>query len=151
MRRAHLRHCLEKLKELVPLTPEASRHTTLGLLTKAERYIKSLEDKFRRQTLFLEKLQRENRYLNRRLDSLHKQVALSKRRSVSECSTNTISSISTNLSTGSPSISESDEVDVIGYTSNQSDTDDYSSAQSSSDSGVAMSTSRLTLSEMEIF
>ncbi|KAJ4431547.1 hypothetical protein ANN_20146 [Periplaneta americana] len=43
------------------------------------------------------------------------------------------------------------EVDVIGYTSNQSDTDDHSSVQStSSDSGVAMSTSRLTLSEMEI-
>lgn len=45
----------------------------------------------------------------------------------------------------------SDEVDVIGYTSNQSDTDDHSSVQSaSSDSGVAMSTSRLTLSEMEV-
>ena len=42
-----------------------------------------------------------------------------------------------------------DEVDVIGYTSNQSDTDDHSSVQSSSDSGVAMSTSRLTLSEMD--
>ncbi|KAK6639560.1 hypothetical protein RUM43_007833 [Polyplax serrata] len=111
----------------------------------------SLEDKLRRQTLLLEKLQRENRYLKRRLDNLHKQVALSKRRTISECSTNTISSISTNLSTGSPSISESDEVDVIGYTSNQSDTDDHSSVQSSSDSGVAMSTSRLTLSEMEIF
>lgn len=41
-----------------------------------------------------------------------------------------------------------DEVDVIGYTSNQSDTDDHCSIQSSSDSGVAMSTSRLTLSEM---
>lgn len=44
--------------------------------------------------------------------------------------------------------SVTDEVDVIGYTSNQSDTDDHSSVQSSSDSGVAMSTSRLTLSEM---
>lgn len=46
------------------------------------------------------------------------------------------------------SIFVADEVDVIGYTSNQSDTDDHSSVQSSSDSGVAMSTSRLTLSEM---
>lgn len=45
-----------------------------------------------------------------------------------------------------------DEVDVIGYTSTQSDdTDDHSSVQSaSSDSGVTMSTSRLTLSEMEM-
>nr|CAD7428227.1 unnamed protein product [Timema monikensis] len=38
--RAHLRNCLEKLKEMVPLGPEASRHTTLGLLTKAKRFIK---------------------------------------------------------------------------------------------------------------
>ena len=39
-RRAHLRNCLEKLKVLVPLGPETSRHTTLGLLTKAKRFIK---------------------------------------------------------------------------------------------------------------
>lgn len=39
-RRAHLRVCLEKLKDMVPLGPEASRHTTLGLLTKAKRFIK---------------------------------------------------------------------------------------------------------------
>lgn len=39
-RRAHLRICLEKLKDMVPLGPEASRHTTLGLLTKAKRFIK---------------------------------------------------------------------------------------------------------------
>ncbi|KAF7413378.1 hypothetical protein HZH68_001867 [Vespula germanica] len=38
--RAHLRNCLEKLKMLVPLGPETSRHTTLGLLTKAKRFIK---------------------------------------------------------------------------------------------------------------
>jgi hypothetical protein len=43
-RRAHLRNCLEKLKEMVPLGPEASRHTTLGLLTKAKRFIKVLTD-----------------------------------------------------------------------------------------------------------
>ncbi|GFR17353.1 max dimerization protein 1 [Trichonephila clavata] len=41
-RRAHLRNCLEKLKELVPLGPESSRHTTLGLLTKAKAFIKVL-------------------------------------------------------------------------------------------------------------
>ena len=39
-RRAHLRHCLERLKDIVPLGPEASRHTTLGLLTKAKSFIK---------------------------------------------------------------------------------------------------------------
>lgn len=39
-RRAHLRYCLEKLKEMVPLGPESNRHTTLGLLTRAKVFIK---------------------------------------------------------------------------------------------------------------
>ncbi|XP_021913721.1 max dimerization protein 1 isoform X1 [Zootermopsis nevadensis] len=150
-RRAHLRNCLEKLKEMVPLGPEASRHTTLGLLTKAKRFIKNLEDRERKHAVHKEHLHREHRYLRRRLEQLNAHNALSKRRSVSECSTSTVSSTNSSSSGSSSSISESDEVDVIGYTSNQSDTDDHSSVQStSSDSGVAMSTSRLTLSEMEI-
>ncbi|XP_010210624.1 PREDICTED: max dimerization protein 1 [Tinamus guttatus] len=40
-RRAHLRLCLEKLKGLVPLGPESSRHTTLSLLKKAKLHIKT--------------------------------------------------------------------------------------------------------------
>uniref|UniRef100_A0A336K612 CSON012513 protein n=1 Tax=Culicoides sonorensis TaxID=179676 RepID=A0A336K612_CULSO len=51
----------------------------------------------------------------------------------------------------------SDEIDVIGYSSNQSDTDDHLSVQSmqstgSTDSGVIMSASRLRLDtdDMEI-
>lgn len=160
-RRAHLRNCLEKLKDLVPLGPEASRHTTLGLLTKAKRFIKNLEERERKHTLHKENLHREHRYLRRRLEQLsaaHLAATLavaSKRRSVSECSTSTTASTnssSSSTSSASPSsISESDEVDVIGYTSNQSDTDDHSSIQSAStDSGVAMSASRLTLAEMDI-
>lgn len=43
-RRAHLRNCLEKLKEIVPLGPESNRHTTLGLLTKAKAFIKVNKD-----------------------------------------------------------------------------------------------------------
>lgn len=191
-RRAHLRNCLEKLKVLVPLGPETSRHTTLGLLTKAKRFIKNLEERERKHAVHKEQLSREQRFLRRRLEQLMSQsglhglhglhhglhglhglsssapsvstgagqaaaaaALLSKRRSVSECSLGTASSTSSTASSrnsdrsaGSPSVSESDEVDVIGYTSNQSDTDDHSSVQSSSDSGVAMSTSRLTLSEM---
>uniref|UniRef100_A0ABD2WE91 BHLH domain-containing protein n=1 Tax=Trichogramma kaykai TaxID=54128 RepID=A0ABD2WE91_9HYME len=45
--RAHLRNCLEKLKVLVPLGPETSRHTTLGLLTKAKRFIKKEKERER--------------------------------------------------------------------------------------------------------
>jgi len=153
-RRAHLRNCLEKLKEMVPLGQDTSRHTTLGLLTKAKRFIKCLEQQERKAAAQKETLQREHRYLRRRLDLLCGQQ--SKRRSISECSVSTVSSTHSTHSSASSiplsspsSISESDEVDVIGYTSNQSDSDDHSSVQSmSSDSGVAMSTSRLTLGEM---
>jgi len=150
-RRAHLRNCLEKLKELVPLGHDASRHTTLGLLTKAKRFIKNLENQERKHAIQKEHLNREHRYLRRRLEQLGS--LYTKRRSISECSISTVSSTNSSQSSLSApacspySISESDEVDVIGYTSNQSDTDDHSI---SSDSGVAMSTSRLTLSEMEI-
>ncbi|XP_037296340.1 max dimerization protein 1 isoform X2 [Manduca sexta] len=69
-RRAHLRNCLEKLKEMVPLGPEASRHTTLGLLTKAKRFIKSLEEREKRHNSHKEQLAREHRYLKRRLTQL---------------------------------------------------------------------------------
>ncbi|XP_018902732.1 max dimerization protein 1 isoform X2 [Bemisia tabaci] len=167
-RRAHLRNCLEKLKEMVPLGHEASRHTTLGLLTKAKRFIKNLESQDRKHSIHKEHLNREQRYLRRRLEQLGASLNTTKRRSVSECSVSSTLSCtnsSQSSSSASPSsISESDEVDhiltpglftdevdVIGYTSNQSDTDDHSSIQStSSDSGVAISTSRLTLSEMEV-
>ncbi|MEQ2171881.1 hypothetical protein GOODEAATRI_015132 [Goodea atripinnis] len=42
VRRAHLRLCLERLKSLIPLGPDCSRHTTLGLLNKAKAHIKVL-------------------------------------------------------------------------------------------------------------
>lgn len=38
-RRAQLKNRLDKLKELVPLSPQSNRHTTLGLLNKAKNYI----------------------------------------------------------------------------------------------------------------
>ncbi|RVE48886.1 hypothetical protein evm_006456 [Chilo suppressalis] len=69
-RRAHLRCCLEKLKDMVPLGPETSRHTTLGLLTKAKRFIKSLEEREKRHSGHKEQLAREQRYLRRRLAQL---------------------------------------------------------------------------------
>lgn len=43
-RRAHLRHCLEKLKDIVPVGADSSRHTTLGLLNKAKHFIKVMND-----------------------------------------------------------------------------------------------------------
>jgi len=97
-RRAHLRNCLEKLKEMVPLGPESSRHTTLGLLTKAKSFIKNLEEKDRKHQTTKEQLLREQRYLRRRLDQLQEidfKDSMHKRRSISECSSG-MSSISSN-------------------------------------------------------
>uniref|UniRef100_A0A8C0BM24 MAX dimerization protein 1 n=1 Tax=Buteo japonicus TaxID=224669 RepID=A0A8C0BM24_9AVES len=68
--RAHLRLCLEKLKGLVPLGPEASRHTTLSLLTKAKLHIKKLEDYDRKAVHQIDQLQREQRHLKRQLEKL---------------------------------------------------------------------------------
>uniref|UniRef100_H9H0K3 MAX dimerization protein 1 n=2 Tax=Meleagris gallopavo TaxID=9103 RepID=H9H0K3_MELGA len=69
-RRAHLRLCLEKLKVLVPLGPESSKHTTLSLLMKAKLHIKKLEDYDRRALHQIEQLQREQRHLKRQLEKL---------------------------------------------------------------------------------
>ncbi|KAF4517021.1 hypothetical protein B566_EDAN013212 [Ephemera danica] len=116
--RAHLRTCLEKLKDLVPLGPEASRHTTLGLLTKAKRFIKTalapemtphgeskanLEERERKVLTHKEQLQREQRYLRRRLDHLAiQQQSSNKRRSVSESSSaSSCSSLGSAASAGS--------------------------------------------------
>ncbi|GMT35911.1 hypothetical protein PFISCL1PPCAC_27208, partial [Pristionchus fissidentatus] len=44
-RRANLRQCLERLKELVPAVPEnAARNTTLALLTRGRDHLKELDD-----------------------------------------------------------------------------------------------------------
>ncbi|XP_056116696.1 max-interacting protein 1 isoform X2 [Rhinichthys klamathensis goyatoka] len=69
-RRAHLRLCLERLKTLIPLGPDCSRHTTLGLLNKAKSHIKKLEEAERKSAYQLDNLEREQRHLQRRLDLL---------------------------------------------------------------------------------
>ncbi|XP_066534798.1 max dimerization protein 4 [Hoplias malabaricus] len=69
-RRAKLRLYLEQLKQLVPLGPDSSRHTTLSLLKRARIHIKKLEEQDRKALNVKEQLQREHRYLKRRLEQL---------------------------------------------------------------------------------
>merc|ERR1711962_830728 len=57
-RRAHLRSCLENLKDIVPVGADSSRHTTLGLLNKAKHFIKNLEDRDRKSLSARESLHR---------------------------------------------------------------------------------------------
>ncbi|XP_005090200.1 max-interacting protein 1 [Aplysia californica] len=152
-RRAHLRRCLERLKDLVPLGVDSSRHTTLGLLTKARAFIKNLEEKERKALIMRDQLERENNQLQCRLEQMsrfssHSLYRVRQERSISECSTSTNSSYSSISSTSSVKSEESDEIDIIGGF--QSDGEDRCSDESvasdgnldyspnfSSDSGVS--------------
>uniref|UniRef100_A0A452TL64 MAX dimerization protein 4 n=1 Tax=Ursus maritimus TaxID=29073 RepID=A0A452TL64_URSMA len=71
--RAKLRLYLEQLQQLVPLGPDSSRHTTLSLLKRAKTHIKKLEEQDRRALSIKEQLQREHRFLKRRLEQLSMQ------------------------------------------------------------------------------
>jgi len=143
-RRAHLRSCLENLKGLVPLGGDSSRHTTLGLLNKAKHFIRTLEDRDRKSLSQKDTLSREQRYLRRRLELLSCQVdAIHKRRSTSESSTSTVSSIQS-----STSESDEHEVDVTGYGGAGSDDDRSSVRSAGSDGGMTVNTwHQLTITE----
>merc|ERR1712102_216139 len=138
-RRAHLRSCLENLKDLVPVGADSSRHTTLGLLNKAKHFIKNLEERDKKSLSAKELLYREQRYLRRRLELLSEEVGVDihKRRSISEFSSSSLSSIQS-------SNSETDDVDPLGY-GGVSDDDHLSimsGGSNASDGGVTITTWR---------
>ncbi|XP_037092006.1 max dimerization protein 1-like isoform X2 [Pollicipes pollicipes] len=99
-RRAHLRTCLERLREDVPPGPDANRHTTLGLLTRARDYIRSLEEKDRMNDRYKDQLAREQRLLTERLHGL---ISFSwrtpKSRASNSCSSSSCSSVSSGYAT----------------------------------------------------
>ncbi|XP_032649408.1 max-interacting protein 1 isoform X1 [Chelonoidis abingdonii] len=147
-RRAHLRLCLERLKVLIPLGPDCTRHTTLGLLNKAKAHIKKLEEAERRSQHQLENLEREQRFLKRRLEQLQgpQEIerirmdsigsTISSDRSDSEREEIEVDVESTEFSHG--------EVDDISTTS-ISDIDDHSSLQSvGSDEGYSSASVKLS-------
>merc|ERR1712045_508114 len=149
-RRAHLRSCLENLKDLVPVGADSSRHTTLGLLNKAKHFIKNLEERDKKSLSAKELLYREQRYLRRRLELLGEEVGVDihKRRSISESSSSSLSSIQS-------SNSESDEVDQLSYGGYGAVSDDdrlsiMSGGSNASDGGVTITTWRhLSLAEKQ--
>ncbi|KAE8280729.1 Max-interacting protein 1 [Larimichthys crocea] len=149
-RRAHLRLCLERLKSLIPLGPDCSRHTTLGLLNKAKAHIKKLEEVDRRSQHQLETLEREQRHLQRQLAQLQthgerervRTDSLGSRmdsdRSESDREEIEVDVESTEFSHG--------EMDSVS-TSGASDLDDHSSLQSSaSDEGYSTCSLKLAFS-----
>ncbi|XP_075467950.1 max-interacting protein 1 isoform X2 [Ascaphus truei] len=146
-RRAHLRLCLERLKDLIPLGPDCPRHTTLGLLNKAKSQIKRLEDSSRKGQHQLEILEREQRFLKRRLEQLQSPPDSERIRT---------DSVGSNVSSDrSDSEREEIEVDVestefshlevdSASTTSISDLDDHSSMQSlGSDEGYSSASVKL--------
>ncbi|XP_054839019.1 max dimerization protein 4 isoform X1 [Eublepharis macularius] len=133
-RRAKLRLYLEELKQLVPLGPDSTRHTTLSLLKRAKTHIKKLEEQDRKALNIKEQLQREHRYLKRKLEQLSMQ-GLERIRT---------DSLGSTISTDSEQ-----EVDIEGIeftpaemdsSGSSSDAEDHCSLQgSSSDTGYAHS------------
>ncbi|XP_019390302.1 PREDICTED: max dimerization protein 3, partial [Crocodylus porosus] len=69
-RRAQLRRCLQQLRQQVPGAEESSRHTTLSLLHWARLHIQKLEEQEQGAQRLKDRLQREQRSLQRRLEQL---------------------------------------------------------------------------------
>ncbi|XP_016383523.1 max-interacting protein 1 isoform X1 [Sinocyclocheilus rhinocerous] len=155
-RRAHLRLCLEQLKSLIPLGPDCSRHTTLGLLNKAKAHIKKLEEAERKSQYQLENLEREQRHLQRRLDLLRGGGGVLEGERIHTDSVG--STVCSERSDRSDSDQEEMEVDVESTefshgeldsisTASTSDLDDHSSLQSTaSDEGYSSCSIKLAFS-----
>ncbi|XP_078269534.1 max-interacting protein 1 isoform X2 [Rhinoraja longicauda] len=148
-RRAHLRLCLEQLKELIPLGSECTRHTTLGLLNKAKAHIKKLEELDRKSLYQIEHLEREHRFLKRRLEQLQG-LPENERMRMDSVGSNVFSDRSDSereieVDVESTEFSHGD-VDNIS-TSSISDLDDHSSLQSvGSDEGYSSCSIKLSSS-----
>ncbi|KAL1282402.1 hypothetical protein QQF64_001205 [Cirrhinus molitorella] len=130
-RRAKLRLYLEQLKQLVPLGPDSTRHTTLSLLKRAKMHIKKLEEQDRKALNMKEQLQREHRYLKRRLEQLSVQ-GLERIRTDSmgsTISTDSEQEVDVDIEGMEFTPGEGDSVDSV------SDGEDHYSLQSSSSDG----------------
>ncbi|XP_016097152.1 max dimerization protein 3-like [Sinocyclocheilus grahami] len=69
-RRAQLKHCLEQLKQQVPLSSDSARNTTLSLLRQAQLHIKKLQEQDEHAKLLKDRLRWEQRELRTRLEKL---------------------------------------------------------------------------------
>lgn len=150
-RRAQLRYCLERLKMIVPLSRNASRHTTLGLLKDAKLLIQRLERTQLDQRGQMQQLRAEQQQLQRYLDQLttsqHQlttrgQFDMSDGEPGHQYRVHSSLSESSNgsLSSASYSSSEHEEIDVIGSSQDAStDSDADDDAVLSADKAFTMS------------
>ncbi|XP_031727277.1 max dimerization protein 4 isoform X2 [Anarrhichthys ocellatus] len=133
-RRAKLRLYLEQLKKLVPLGPDSTRHTTLSLLKRARMHIKKLEEQDKKALTTKEHLQREHRYLKRRLEQLSVSGSVERIRTDSLGSTvSTDSEQEVDIEGMEFTPGEADSVDSISDGEEEEEEDHYSLQSSSSD------------------
>uniref|UniRef100_A0A3B3ZKV5 BHLH domain-containing protein n=1 Tax=Periophthalmus magnuspinnatus TaxID=409849 RepID=A0A3B3ZKV5_9GOBI len=144
-RRAKLRLYLEQLKKLVPLGPDSTRHTTLSLLKRAKMHIKKLEEQDRKALNMKEQLQREHRYLKRRLEQLSVSGSVERIRTDSMGSTiSTDSEQEVDIEGMEFTPVEVDSVDSVSEVEEEEEEDHYSlQSSSSSDSYTATHSHRL--------
>ncbi|KAM8843244.1 max dimerization protein 4 [Synchiropus splendidus] len=132
-RRAKLRLYLEQLKKLVPLGPDSTRHTTLSLLKRAKMHIKKLEEQDKKAANLKEQLQREHRYLKRRLEQLSVSGSVERIRTDSMGSTiSTDSEQEVDIEGMEFTPVEGDSVDSISDGEEEEEEEDQFSLQSSS-------------------
>lgn len=139
-RRAHLRYCLEKLKENVLLGSSSSRHTTLGLLNKAKMLIMNLKETSRKLESVKMQEMRQQEYLRRSLDQM-----LCGGTTYRERAEHSLSESSSGSTSRSP-FSEQDDVDIVGSDESLADSDDQNS--NGSDESVEDGAKRLTLTDV---
>ncbi|XP_072318573.1 max dimerization protein 4 [Eucyclogobius newberryi] len=144
-RRAKLRLYLEQLKKLVPLGPDSTRHTTLSLLKRAKMHIKKLEEQDRKALNMKEQLQREHRYLKRRLEQLSVSGSVERIRTDSMGSTiSTDSEQEVDIEGMEFTPVEVDSVDSVSDGEEEEEEDHFSlQSSSSSDSYTATHSHRL--------
>ncbi|MEQ2191571.1 Max dimerization protein 4, partial [Xenoophorus captivus] len=131
--RAKLRLYLEQLKKLVPLGPDSTRHTTLSLLKRAKMHIKKLEEQDRKALNVKEQLQREHRYLKRRLEQLSVSGSVERIRTDSMGSTiSTDSEQEVDIEGMEFTPGEADSIDSISDGEEEEEEEDHYSVQSSS-------------------
>lgn len=148
-----MRFCMDQLKKLVPLGSDTSKHTTLGLLTKARRLIKGLQDEYGVHARVLQLERQTKLCLRKQLRQFQEEETVRYWSAGSDvCSESSMTSPLTIMSC-SPAALETEPIDVVGYAKtapssgrrrlSSGDGDDRS--QGSSDSGCVLLSPRTRL------
>ncbi|XP_064017946.1 max dimerization protein 3 [Pogoniulus pusillus] len=104
-RRAHLRCCLERLKQQVPVGAGPARYTTLNLLHRARLHIQRLEEQELRARRAKDRLHNRQRSLRQRLEQLLSPAGGGERTRADSLDSSQLSE---------PSEGEDDEIEVDG-------------------------------------